>query len=167
MQRKLCQDLQLHISQNRKKGGCRGHHTGCLPDCFPEGDAFLLHEKPVAFLYTTARNLVLEYYKQDKYTLVQEAEPERSDIIAFEREPYEELCRQRSNSINEEACRKQVLRKLKPKERDLYRKYYIDKKPMKTIAGEFHMSETAVRMKYMRIRRKVQKIVAGMNLDDF
>ena len=31
-----------------------------------KGDAFLHHEKPVAFLYVTARNLILEYYKKTK-----------------------------------------------------------------------------------------------------
>ena len=38
---------------------------------------------------------------------------------------------------------------------------------MKTIAQEFHMSETAMRMKYVRLRRKVQRIAAGLKLDEF
>ena len=80
---------------------------------------------------------------------------------------FEELCSMKSGSINENYYRKQVLQKLKPKERDLYRKYYIDKKPMSIIAREFQMSESAIRMKYMRIRKKVKKIVADLKLDDF
>lgn len=57
---------------------------------FQKKEAFLLHEKPVAFLYTTARNLILDYYKRTK----------------------------------------------------------------EAIAGELQISETALRMKYVRIRRK-------------
>lgn len=132
-----------------------------------KGNAFLDHEKPVAFLYTAAKNLVLEYYKKGKYATAKETEFEESGIVSFQKDAYEELCLQRSGRIDEKAYREQVLKKLKPKERDLYRKYYIDKKPMKAIAGEFHMSEPAVRMKYMRIRKKVQKIVANLKLDDF
>ncbi len=38
---------------------------------------------------------------------------------------------------------------------------------MKAIAKEYHISETAVRMKYVRIRKKVQKIAADLKLDEF
>ena len=139
---------------------------------FQKGSAFLSHEKPVAFLYATAKNLVLEYYKSSKYMLAKTTGFEEADITAFEKnifekDAYEELCCQKSGSINEALYQKQVLLKLKPKERELYRKYYVDKKPMKAIAKELRMSEPAVRMKYMRIRKKVQKIVAGLKLDDF
>ena len=139
---------------------------------FQKGGAFLTHEKPVAFLYATAKNLVLEYYKRSKYAFAKTAGFEETDITAFEKnafeaDAYEALCRQKSGNINEILYRKQVLRKLKPKERELYRKYYVDKKPMKAIARELQMSEPAVRMKYMRIRKKVQKIVTSLKLDDF
>ncbi len=134
---------------------------------FQKGDLFLSHEKPVAFLYVTARNLVLEYYKRTKEAPAREAPLDESNIAVFGRDAFEELCLQKSGTVNEEYYRKQILQKLKPRERDLYRKYYIDKKTMKMIAEEFHMSETAVRMKYMRIRKKVQRIAAGLKLDEF
>ena len=131
---------------------------------FQKGDKFLCHEKPIAFLYTTAKNLVLEYYKKSRTNEVELLESEQA---AFEKDAYEELCSMKSGSINEADYRKQVLQKLKPKELDLYRKYYIDKKPMSVIAKELQMSETAIRMKYVRIRKKVRKIVADLRLDDF
>lgn len=131
---------------------------------FQKEDKFLCHEKPIAFLYATAKNLVLEYYKKSR---TNEVELMEFEPVAFEKDAYEELCFMKSGSINEADYRKQVLQKLKPKERDLYRKYYVDKKPMGVIAGELHMSEPAIRMKYMRIRKKVRKIVADLKLDDF
>lgn len=132
-----------------------------------KGDAFLRHEKPVAFLYTTAANLVLAYFREARKSAAKEKAYEESKASATGRDAFEELCLHRSDSVREESCLKQVLSGLKPKERDLYRKYYIEKKPMKTIAREFQMSETAIRMKYVRIRKKVQRIVADMRLDDF
>lgn len=139
---------------------------------FQKGDAFLHHEKPAAFLYMTARNLVLEYFKKEKEIPVKSEILEETNLVSFPengfgRDAFEELCLLRSTAVNEEKYRKQVLQKLKPKERDLYRKYYVDKKPMKTIAKEFQMSETAVRMKYVRIRKKIQRIAAGLKLDEF
>lgn len=136
------------------------------------GDSFLHHEKPAAFLYVTARNLVLEYYKKTKETPLRDAALDDTHRIASAqsasgRDPFEELCLLQSASVNEEYYRKQVLGQLKPKERDLYRKYYIEKKPMKLIAREFRISETALRMKYVRIRKKVKKIAAGLRLDEF
>lgn len=132
-----------------------------------KGDAFLNHEKPIAFLYATAANLVLEYYKKDGKAAMKRADFEDSKAASSGRDAFDELSLQKSDSINEAVYQRQVLAGLNPKERDLYRKYYIEKKPMKVIAGEFRMSEAAVRMKYMRIRQKVQKIVAGLHLDDF
>ena len=134
---------------------------------FQKGNLFLSHEKPVAFLYVTARNLILEYYKKTKESPAGNAPLDESKITAFERDVFEELCLQKSDMVDEENYRQQGLQKLKPKERDLYRKYYIDQKPMKAIAEEYHISETAVRMKYVRIRKKVQKIAADLKLDEF
>lgn len=132
-----------------------------------KGEAFLLHEKPVAFLYTTARNLMLEHYKKTRETPARNAPVEESDIVVFQRDAFEELCLQKSSAVNEDHYRKQILRKLKPGERELYQEYYVNRKPMKIIAGEFQMSETALRMKYVRLRRKIQKIAADLKLDDF
>jgi len=131
-----------------------------------KGDAFLHHEKPIAFLYTTAGNLVLEHYKRNKKAHAKETALEEAKTASFEKDAYETLCSRKSDSVNETLYRKQALRKLKPGEQDFYQKYYIDKKPMKAIAAELRMSEAAVRMKYVRIRKKMRKIVAELKLDD-
>ena len=88
-------------------------------------------------------------------------------FIAFQRDAYEELCLQKANTVNEEYYRKQILQKLKPKERYLYQQYYVNKRAMKAIARELRISETALRMKYVRLRRKIRKIAADLKLDEF
>lgn len=131
---------------------------------FQKGGAFLGHEKPVAFLYATARNLVLEYYKTAR---PESTELDETKMTVYGRDAYEELCVRKSESVQENCYQDQVFRKLQPEERELYRKYYIDKRSMRSIARELQISEPAVRMKYMRIRRKVRKIVADLKLDEF
>lgn len=132
-----------------------------------KGDTFLHHEKPTAFLYVTAKNLVFDYFKKKREVPARQAPLEETENALTSPDAFEALCRQRSVSVDEERYRKQVLQKLLPKERDLYRRYYVDQKPMKLIAREFRISEAALRMKYMRIRRKIRRIAAELGLDEF
>lgn len=129
---------------------------------YKKGKKFLKHEKPVAFLYVTARNLISQYFKQSAKFSFQEIE-----IESGSKDVFEEICKERAYLFDESPYQELVLLELTKSERDLYREYYVDKKPMKVIAKELEMSEPAVRMKYMRIRRKVQNIVAKLKLDDF
>ena len=73
---------------------------------FQKGDKFLCHEKPIAFLYTTAKNLVLEYYKKSRTNEVELLESEQA---AFEKDAYEELCSMKSGNINEADYRNKKL----------------------------------------------------------
>lgn len=129
---------------------------------YKKGKKFLEHEKPVAFLYVTARNLISQYFKQSAKFNFQEIEIESSS-----KDVFEEICKERAYSFDESLYQERVLLELTKSERDLYREYYVDKNPMKVIAKKLEMSEPAVRMKYMRIRKKVQNIVAQLKLDDF
>ncbi len=152
------------LAKTRKKEAAEDITQDVFLIAFQKGEAFLQHEKPIAFLYTTARNLVLEYYKKGK---ANEIELDEAQITTFGKDAYEELCLWKSDSVNELCYRRQVFQKLQPEERNLYLKYYIEKQPMKVIARELQISEPAIRMKYMRIRRKVRKIIADLKLDEF
>lgn len=152
------------LARTRKREAAEDITQEVFLIAFQKGEAFLRHEKPVAFLYTTARNLVLEYYKKDK---LEEVGLDETQMTDCGRDVYEELCIRISDSVKETCYQNRVIRKLSPEEQELYRKYYIDKQPMRSIARELQVSEPAVRMKYMRIRRKVRKIVADFKLDDF
>lgn len=130
---------------------------------YQKGEGILGHENPVAFLYTTAKNLVMEHFRQrEKVRLSEEVE-----IVSDNRDVFEEICREKSRQVDERDYQKQVLQKLTETERRFYREHYVEKKPMKVIAGEMGMSETAVRMRFVRIRKKVQGIVSDLRLDEF
>lgn len=123
----------------------------------------LHHEKPLAFLYVTAKNLVMEYFRQSKKVdISNEIEPKSNC-----RDVFEQLCYEKDQLIDENSYRNKIIQELSEQERTLYQEYYINKKTMKIIAEEWGISEVAIRMKYVRIRKKVQRIVAGLKLGDF
>lgn len=130
---------------------------------YKNGNDFLAHEKPLAFLYATAKNLTCEYFRKIKKIIpCEEIQPEIDDRDIFDR-----ICSNKAQAFDEGFYRKRILKKLTASERMLYQKYYIDKKSMAAIAKELGMRETAVRMKYVRMRKKVRKLVANLKLDDF
>lgn len=129
---------------------------------YKKGAAFLTHEKPIAFLYAAAKNLTLEYYRQSSKISLQEIEIESSA-----KDIFEEITKERDACIDENLYQNQVLLQLTEKERNFYKAYYIEKTPMKAIAKNFGMSEAAVRMQYMRMRKKVKRLIAQLQLNDF
>ena len=130
---------------------------------YRKGDDFLSHENPMAFLYVSAKNLLFEHFREKaKLAPLEEWEIEdsRGDI-------FEQLRINHVRSIDEDIYFNRVLSSLSKRERKLYELYYVLKKPMKAIAKELHLSEPALRMKYVRLRKKVRRIVADLDLDAF
>ena len=130
---------------------------------YRKGDDFLSHENPMAFLYVSAKNLLFEHFREKaKLAPLEEWEIEdsRGDI-------FEQLRINHVRYIDEDIYFNRVLSSLSERERKLYELYYVLKKPMKAIAKELHLSEPALRMKYVRLRKKVRRIVADLDLDAF
>lgn len=127
------------------------------------GRKFLHHEKPLAFLYLTAKNLVLEYFRQqERVKPCEDIEKESAGDDIFW-----QISSRRAQMIDENYYQEYVMQKLAEPERNLYKEYYINKKTMREIALEMKISETAVRMRFVRIRRKIKAIVSGLRLDEF
>lgn len=128
-----------------------------------KGEAFLSHKNPAAFLYVSAKNLLFEYFRESARHLPleeREMEDTKGDI-------FEQICEEHIRSLNEDAYLVRILDGLNEKERRLYKLHYTDKKTMKDIAGELHINETALRMKYVRLRKKVKRIVKALEPDAF
>lgn len=89
-----------------------------------------------------------------------EIEDTKGDVL-------EQILINHSRSIDEDIYFDLVLGSLSENERKLYELYYVLKKPMKIIARELRLNETALRMKYVRLRKKVKRIVADLDLDAF
>lgn len=130
---------------------------------YKKGNGFLSHENPVAFLYVSAKNLLLDYFRETTKSV----SLEEQEIVDVRGDIFEQIRIEHADSIDESIYLKQVLGRLNDKERRLYELYYVFKKPMKVIARELRLNETALRMKYVRLRKKVRLIVADLDLDSF
>lgn len=131
---------------------------------YKQGKKFEKHEKPEAFLYTTAKNLVLAYFRKSKKEILMEPDENLSDK---EGDIFQQLCKSYEDSIETEKYKAEVLKYLSEQNRQLYHKYYIQHQAMREIAAEMGASETAIRMKYVRLRKEVKRIVKNLKLGEF
>lgn len=129
---------------------------------YQNGKKFLKHEKPLAFLYATAKNLVFEYFRESaKISPCDEIEKEDKNADLFE-----QICNEKYQLLDESKYKEYVMNGLTDSEINLYNEYYTNNKAMKEIAVELGISETAVRMRFVRVRSKIRSIVAGLKLDE-
>lgn len=130
---------------------------------YAKGKEFLIHENKIGFLYKTARNLVMENIRREKKE--QPLETEKINIKSMD--AYEQMKREHYDKVDEMQYKEIVLSALNSKESILYEEYYVKKRKMKEIAADVGISETALRMKYVRLRMKIKKAVGELKLNDF
>lgn len=131
---------------------------------YEKGFSFLNHEKPEAFLYKTAKNLIYEYIRKQKKENIVEFDENLE--IPMEKDIYETICMENDKAVVEDTYVDFILNQLSQKEYQLYQDYYIEHKSMKLIAKEHKTSEVATRMKYVRLRREVARIVKALKLGE-
>lgn len=131
---------------------------------YKKGKAFERHEKPEAFLYKTAKNLVLAYSRNARKEILKEPDTE---MASREGDIFEQLCRKHENRVVEELYKEEVFRHISPKYMELYRRYYVEHQSMGEIAREMQMSEPAVRMSFVRLRREIKDRVRKLQLGEF
>lgn len=131
---------------------------------YQKGRDFIHHEKPLAFLYKTACNLAKEQYRRQ----IREQPTELSDKQFLScGDAFTELTQEHENSVDVESYVKEILDNLSDQQRVLYWKYYEEHKSMKEIAREMVLSEPAVRMKYVRLRKEIRQRINDLHLGDF
>jgi RNA polymerase sigma-70 factor (ECF subfamily) len=130
---------------------------------FEKGEAFLTHENPPAFLYKTARNLSYTYLKRSQRHRSEYLDESYPDGDA---DLFEKLLSERDSQIDETAYTGMVINRLEPKQQALYAQRYIDRKPIREIADENGVSEPAMRMRLVRLRREICNAVKDLKLDE-
>lgn len=130
---------------------------------YKKGDNFLKHEKPTAFLYRTARNLTLTYIKHRRNSVV---ECLSENIAGDDADLCEKLLTDIDRKIDETAYTGEVIGSLNSNQYKLYTQRYIEHKSIKEIASDQGVSETAMRMRLVRLRREIQVIVKELKLDE-
>lgn len=135
-------------------------------------ELLLTHPNPAGFLFQTAR-LCLKHARQKQ-------KKQQSRVLYLDREqlaqqkqeqhgndPWEELCLQQDTAIDETKWITAALQQLSDEEYLLYRQHYLEKKTFVQLAQEHQQSAVCLRMRALRIRKKVQKAVRQLALEEF
>ncbi len=130
---------------------------------YEKGEFFLQHEKPIAFLYKTARNLTLTYLKRQRVSTMEYLS---ENIAQDNTDLCEKLLMELDRNIDETAYTGHVISSLNSSQHKLYKQRYIEGKSIKEIAMDQGISETAMRMRLVRLRREIQDIVKKLKLDE-
>lgn len=130
---------------------------------FGKGDSFLRHENPPAFLYRTARNLTLTYLKrQQRYGV----EPLDENTAGGDMDLCQQLLKDQDRQLDETAYALAVISRLDTKQQALYQERYVAHKPIQELALAQDVSEPAMRMRLMRLRREILSAVKDLKLDE-
>lgn len=133
--------------------------------------AFLLRENPQAFLYKTAKNLIMENFRRERReypTEISEYPTEISESsCGYSDDSFEEICKYAEDKVSVIGYRDRIISELSDEKRKLYKWYYEEHKSMKDIAKELKINEFALRMRYVRLRKEIKEAVKKLNLGDF
>lgn len=123
------------------------------------------HENYGGYIFKTAQNLAKNYKKQLYKRLLNEVS---MDEKIMEIEDYRSTIENSLNSeINEYEYITDIIDLLSEDKQKFYRMYYIEKKSMKEISEKEGIGYTALRMKYVRLRKEIKAIVKKLSENNF
>ena len=123
------------------------------------------HENYGGYIFKTAQNLAKNYKKQLYKRLLNEVS---MDEKIMEIEDYRSTIENSLNSeINEYEYITEIIDLLSEDKQKFYRMYYIEKKSMKEISEKEGIGYTALRMKYVRLRKEIKAIVKKLSENNF
>lgn len=129
-----------------------------------KGDSFLSLDTPEAFLYKTAKNLTLEHFRKSKKYRTEELD---DNLVLWQNDIFDILCKKYDDTIDLELYQKKILDMLSEEDRQLYHAYYTKGLSMREIAGKLKLKEAAVRMRYVRLRKRIRQLVKELKLSEF
>ncbi len=123
------------------------------------------HPNPGGFLFQTTKTLVKKARRQSFARLAKEqpTDEETEGILDLNSEITTFL----DKEINEDAYIDTVLSYLSEDKLKLYSLYYINQKGMGEIAAILGIEETALRMRYVRLRREIKGIISKIAEEQF
>lgn len=123
------------------------------------------HPNPGGFLFKSAKNLACKARRESFSRLLREISIESG--VAEIADPQTAIEAALDTGIDETEYIETVLGRLSEEKRRLYSLYYQNHKSMAEIAGLLGLTETAVRMRYVRLRREIRAIVAEVAKQNF
>ncbi len=132
---------------------------------FQKIDKLSHHPNPGGFLFQTAKILCKKAKRESFLRLLKE---ESADEIAKGiPDINSDITFALDKEINEDEYIDNVLSHLSDEKLKLYNLYYISKKTMGEIAEILGLEETAVRMRFVRLRREIKGIVSEVAKQEF
>ncbi len=116
-----------------------------------------VHPNQVGYVFKTAQNIAKNYKKELYKKLSREVNIDEG-IIEL-RDYNSDIEKTMDSDINEYDYITDIIESLNDEEIKLYNMYYVENKPMKDIAIALNIEYTALRMKYVRLRRKIKERV--------
>ncbi len=129
-------------------------------------DQLMEHPNPGGWLFQTAKNLACKA-KRESFSRCMAEEPLEGEGIQEPQDQTSGIEWVLDSEIDEERYIDQVLSTLTPEKRQLYALHYMKGISMREIAKKMDMEETAIRMRYMRLRNEIRKIVAQVAEKNF
>lgn len=135
---------------------------------YEKGQALLEHPSPEGFLCKTARFLTYDAVRKQAR---EKTEPlEDADLQGAARgrsqDLFHEMETEQDAALDEEQMAQQILCRLSKDEQSLYRSYYIEGQSMKDLAQSLGMKESTLRMRYLRLRKKIKRLVKELHLEE-
>lgn len=123
------------------------------------------HSNPGGFLFQTAKNLACKIRSENFKRLIREISID--DSYNGTEAPGKSIEEELDQKIDEYKYIESVLSKLSDEKRSLYNLYYIKHKSMAEIARLLNVKESAIRMRYVRLRQEIRNIVADIADESF
>lgn len=125
----------------------------------------LKHNNIGGFIFKTAQNIIKNYKKELYKRILKEVSIDEGTInINDKRSEVESYI---NSEINEYEYLTEILSSLSDDKKDLYKWYYVDNIPMKEIAEREGIEYTALRMKYVRLRKEIKEKVREISENKF
>lgn len=123
------------------------------------------HPNPGGFLFQTAKNLACKTRRKSFSRMLRELSTDEENVEITDL--YAEIETMLDNQINELEYVEAVLSRLGKEKRMLYGLYYLNNKSMAEISVLLGLEETAVRMRFVRLRREIRAIVSEVASQNF
>ncbi len=123
------------------------------------------HPNPAGYLFKTAKNLVGSHKREIYKRLLKETSIDNENMYIHDTKS--DIDTVIDAKINEYEYIDEALSCLSEEKLELYRLYYIEKRTMKDIAAETGIGYTALRMKYVRLRREIKDNVKRIAEEKF
>mgnify|MGYP001321719149 FL=1 len=150
--------LRYLYSALGEEGAARDTTQEVFLTAWSKRDLLMQHPNVGGFLFQTAKVLIKKVRREGFARLAHE---KLMDDEPMESPDFDDTIeRALDRQIDEQDYIEDVLSKLSPEKRKLYSLYYIQNKKMGEIAAQYQAEETAVRMRFVRLRREIKAIAA-------